>query len=158
MFLLFIIGGCVIIIAIIIVKRLLLTKQLEQLSAKIGCIPSYENVITNDGRKEAVYARNERFSVDIITDLETSFASVYITFAQEKGFTCYYTDYYQEADALVPQLKAFGIKPSEAVVKLIQDFKNIGKFVRLHNQQIIRNSLVTHKLFFDNCLKYPLDE
>lgn len=160
MFLLFITGGCVIIIAIIavIVKRLLLTKQLEQLSAKIGCIPSYENVITNDGRKEAVYACNERFSVDLITDLETSFASCYITFAQEKEFTCYYADYYKEADALVPQLKAFGIEPSEAVVKLIRDFKNIGKLVRLHNQQVIQNSLDRHKLFFDHCLKYPLDE
>ena len=160
MFLLFITGGCVIIIAIIavIVKRLLLTKQLEQLSAKIGCIPSYENVITNDGRKEAVYACNERFSVDLITDLETSFASCYITFAQEKEFTCYYADYYKEADALVPQLKAFGIEPSEAVVKLIRDFKNIGKLVRLHNQQVIQNSLNRHKLFFDHCLKYPLDE
>lgn len=157
---LFITGGCVIIIAIIavIVKRLLLTKQLEQLSAKIGCIPSYENVITNDGRKEAVYACNERFSVDLITDLETSFASCYITFAQEKEFTCYYADYYKEADALVPQLKAFGIEPSEAVVKLIRDFKNIGKLVRLHNQQVIQNSLDRHKLFFDHCLKYPLDE
>ena len=80
MFLLFVIGGCVIIIAIIvvIVKRLRLTKQSEQLSAKIGRIPSYESAITNDGRKEAVYAHNERFSVDIITDLETSFAARYI--------------------------------------------------------------------------------
>lgn len=44
MFLLFVIGGCVIIIAIIvvIVKRLRLTKQSEQLSAKIGRIPSYD--------------------------------------------------------------------------------------------------------------------
>ena len=147
-----------ILLAAIAARRLRLKKEAEQLSAKIGCIPSYENVITNDGRKEAVYACNERFSVDLITDLETSFASCYITFAQEKEFTCYYADYYKEADALVPQLKAFGIEPSEAVVKLIRDFKNIGKLVRLHNQQVIQNSLDRHKLFFDHCLKYPLDE
>lgn len=99
MFLLFVIGGCVIIIAIIavMVKRLRLTKQSEQLSAKIGRIPSYENVITNGGRKEAVYAHNERFSVNIVTDLETSFANRYITFAQEKEFIRYYTDCYNEA-------------------------------------------------------------
>lgn len=159
MFLLFVIGGCVIIIAIIavMVKRLRLTKQSEQLSAKIGRIPSYENVITNGGRKEAVYAHNERFSVNIVTDLETSFANRYITFAQEKEFIRYYTDYYNEARALVPQLKTFGIELSEVVLKFLHDFDNIGKLVRTHNQQVIRNSLDTHKLFFDHCLKYPLD-
>ena len=28
----------------------------------------------------------------------------------------------------------------------------------MHNQHVIRNLLDTHKLFFDHCLKYPLDE
>ncbi len=57
------IGGCVVAITVIVVvmTRIQLQKKSEQLFAKIGCIPSYENVITNDGRKEAVYARNERF-------------------------------------------------------------------------------------------------
>lgn len=87
MFLLFVIGGCVIIIAIIvvIVKRLRLTKQSEQLSAKIRCIPSYENNRINEERKFAISARNESFSVDIATDLEISFASSYVTFYTRKG-------------------------------------------------------------------------
>ena len=160
MFLLFVIGGCVIIIAIIavMVKRLRLTKQSEQLSAKIRCIPSYESNRINEERRFAISTLNERFFADIATDLEACFANCYITFLQEKEFSRYYTDYYKEADALVPQLKAFGIEPSEAVVKLIRDFNNIGKLVRLHNQQVIQNSLNRHKLFFDHCLKYPLDE
>lgn len=160
MFLLFVIGGCVIIIAIIavMVKRLRLTKQSEQLSAKIRCIPSYESNRINEERRFAISTLNERFFADIATDLEACFANCYITFLQEKEFSRYYTDYYKEADALVPQLKAFGIEPSEAVVKLIRDFNNIGKLVRLHNQQVIRNLLDSHKLFFDLCLKYPLDE
>lgn len=139
----------------VIIKRIQLKKRSEQLSAKIRRIQSYEAI---GERKAAISARNERFSVDIATDLETSFENRYITFSREKEFTRYYTDYYKEADALVPQLKAFGIEPSEVVVKLIQDFKNIGKLVRLHNQQVIRNLLNTNKLFFDRCLKYPLDE
>ena len=157
---LFITGGCVIIIAIIavMVKRLRLTKQSEQLSAKIRCIPSYESNRINEERRFAISTLNERFFADIATDLEACFANCYITFLQEKEFSRYYTDYYKEADALVPQLKAFGIEPSEAVVKLIRDFNNIGKLVRLHNQQVIQNSLNRHKLFFDHCLKYPLDE
>lgn len=147
-----------ILLAIIAARRLRLKKRSEQLSAKIRRIPSYESNRINEERKAAISTRNNRFSVDIATDLDTSFENRYITFSREKEFTCYYTDYYKEADALVSQLKAFGIEPSEAVVRLIQDFNNIGKLVRLHNQQIIRNSLDTHKLFFDNCLKYPLDE
>ena len=88
MFLLFVIGGCVIIIAIIvvIVKRLRLTKQSEQLSAKIGRIPSYESAITNDGRKEAVYAHNERFSVDIITKKNLPVITRIITKKQMRSF------------------------------------------------------------------------
>lgn len=147
-----------ILLAIIVARRIRLKKRSEQLSAKIRRIPSYESNRINEERKAAVSTRNERFSVDIATDLETSFATRYITFAQEKEFINYYADYYKEADALVPQLRAFGIEPSEAIVKLIRDFKNIGKLVRLHNQQVIRNLLDTNKLFFDRCLKYPLDE
>ena len=139
-------------------RRIRLKKRSEQLSAKIRRIPSYESNRISEERKAAISTRNECFSADIATDLETSFGNCYITFLQEKEFTRYYTDYYKEADALVPQLKAFGIEPSEAVVKLIRDFINIGKLVRLHNQHVIRNLLDTHKLFFDHCLKYPLDE
>lgn len=147
-----------ILLAIIAVRRIRLKKRSEQLSAKIRRIPSYESNRISEERKAAISTRNECFSADIDTDLETSFGNCYITFLQEKEFTRYYTDYYKEADALVPQLKAFGIEPSEAVVKLIRDFINIGKLVRLHNQHVIRNLLDTHKLFFDHCLKYPLDE
>ena len=147
-----------ILLAIIAVRRIRLKKRSEQLSAKIRRIPSYESNRITEERKAAISTRNECFSADIATDLETSFGNCYITFLQEKEFTRYYTDYYKEADALVPQLKAFGIEPSEAVVKLIRDFINIGKLVRLHNQHVIRNLLDTHKLFFDHCLKYPLDE
>ena len=153
-----VIGLVAILLAVLAVRRIRLKKQSEQLSAKLHRIPSFESNRINEERKFAISAHNESFSVDIATDLETSFASRYVTFTQEKEFTRYYTDYYKEADALVPQLKAFGIEPSEAVVKLIRDFNNIGKFVRLHNQQVIRNLLDRHKLFFDHCLKYPLDE
>lgn len=82
MFLLFVIGGCVIIIAIIavMVKRLRLTKQSEQLSAKIRCIPSYESNRINEERRFAISTLNERFFADIATDLEACFANCYITF------------------------------------------------------------------------------
>ena len=153
-----VIGLVAILLAVLAVRRIRLKKQSEQLSAKLHRIPSFESNRINEERKFAISVRNESFSVDIATDLETSFASRYVTFTQEKEFTRYYTDYYKEADALVPQLKTFGIKPSEVILKFLHDFDNIGKLVRLHNQQVIRNTLDSHKLFFDHCLKYPLDE
>ena len=154
------IGGCVVAITVIVVvmKRIQLKRRSEQLSAKIGRIPSYESKRINEERKTAISIRSECYFVDIVTDLETSFAACYITVAQEKEFTCYYADYYQEANTLVSQLKKFSIEPSDVIVKFLHDFDNIGKLVRLHNQQVIRNTLDTHKLFFDHCLKYPLDE
>lgn len=145
-------------LTVIAARRIRLKKQAEQLTAKIRRIPSYESNRINEERRFAISTLNERFFADIATDLEACFANCYITFLQEKEFARYYTDYYKEADALVPQLKTFSIEPSEAIVKLIRDFKNIDKLVRSHNQQVIRNTLDTHKLFFDHCLKYPLDE
>lgn len=153
-----VIGFVAILLAIIVARRIRLKKRSEQLSTKIRRIPSYESNRISEERKVAISARNECFSVDIVTDLETSFANRYITFAQEKEFIRYYTDYYNEARALVPQLKTFGIEPSEVVLNLLHDFDNIGKLVRVHDRQIIRNLLDTHKKFFDRCLKYPLDE
>ena len=153
-----VIGLVTILLAVIAVRRIRLKKWSEQLSAKIGRIPSYESKRINEDRKTAISIRSECYFVDIATDLENSFAACYITFAQEKEFTCYYAGYYQEADALIPQLKTFNIKPSDVILKFLHDFDNIGKLVRLHNQQVIRNLLDTHKLFFDHCLKYPLDE
>lgn len=136
--------------------RVRLIKQSERLSEKVSCISSY---ITDKGdKKEGVSVLNEEFSYDVATDLETSFENHYITFRQEKEFTRYYADYYNEAKRIVPQLRRFGVEPSENVLKLLRDFENIGKLVRRHNQSILRNLLEEHKDFFDNCLKYPLDE
>ncbi len=139
-------------------KRVRLKRRVEFLSAKISRSHYCENAKHNDNRRNAVLSRNNSFYVDISTDLDTAFANSYITYAQKKSFTRYYADYYNEAYALVPQLKIFGIKPSEVIVKLFQDFEKIDTLVRSHNQRIIQNLLYTNKLFFDNCLKYPLDE
>ena len=139
-----------------VTMRVRLIKQSERLSEKVSCISSY--ITDKDDKKEGVSVLNEEFSYDVATDLETSFENHYITFRQEKEFTRYYADYYNEAKRIVPQLRRFGVEPSENVLKLLRDFENIGKLVRRHNQSILRNLLEEHKDFFDNCLKYPLDE
>ncbi len=158
MTILLIIAICIvaILLVIMVTMRVRLIKQSERLSEKVSCISSYIN--NKDDKKEGVSVLNEEFSYDVATDLETSFENHYITFRQEKEFTRYYADYYNEAKRIVPQLRRFGVEPSENVLKLLRDFENIGKLVRRHNQSILRNLLEEHKDFFDNCLKYPLDE
>ena len=158
MTILLIIAICIvaILLVIMVTMRVRLIKQSERLSEKVSCISSY--ITDKDDKKEGVPVLNEEFSYDVATDLETSFENHYITFRQEKEFTRYYADYYNEAKRIVPQLRRFGVEPSENVLKLLRDFENIGKLVRRHNQSILRNLLEEHKDFFDNCLKYPLDE
>lgn len=158
MTILLIIAICIvaILLVIMVTMRVRLIKQSERLSEKVSCISSY--ITDKDDKKEGVSVLNEEFSYDVATDLETSFENHYITFRQEKEFTRYYADYYNEAKRIVPQLRRFGVEPSENVLKLLRDFENIGKLVRRHNQSILRNLLEEHKDFFDNCLKYPLDE
>ena len=154
------IGGCVVAITVIVVvmKRIQLKRRSKQLSEKISRISSYEKSLKYEERKAAISTRNECFPANIATDLEASFANRYITFSQEKEFANYYTEYYNEAKRLIPQLKTFGIEPSETIRKLLYDFKNIGKLVRKHNEQVISNLLDTHKQYFDCCLKYSLNE
>ncbi len=153
-----IIAICVvaILLVIMVTMRVRLIKQSERLSENVSCISSY--ITDKDDKKEGIPVLNKKFSYDVATDLETSFENHYITFRQEKEFARYYADYYNEAKRLVPQLRRFGVEPSENVLKLLRDFENIGKLVRRHNQSILRNLLEEHKDFFDNCLKYPLDE
>ncbi len=139
-------------------KRIQLKRRSKQLSEKISRISSYEKSLKYEERKAAISTRNECFPANIATDLEASFANRYITFSQEKEFANYYTEYYNEAKRLIPQLKTFGIEPSETIRKLLYDFKNIGKLVRKHNEQVISNLLDTHKQYFDCCLKYSLNE
>lgn len=56
------------------------------------------------------------------------------------------------------KLKAFSITPSETISQFINDFRDIDKLVKQHNEEVITFLLNTHKDFFDHCLKYPLDK
>ena len=88
MTILLIIAICIVAILLVIMTtiRVRLKKQSERLSEKVSRISSYENIITNNDKKEGVSVPNEKFSYDVVTDLETSFENHYITFRQEKAF------------------------------------------------------------------------
>ncbi|MDE5845068.1 MAG: UvrD-helicase domain-containing protein, partial [Muribaculaceae bacterium] len=133
----------------------ILVKRKEILfSQKIHHIQSfYDNKIKDKHPKNI-----DRFSCDIVADLEKSFNQCYIKFGAKKEFINYYYPYYEEAKTLSPHLQRNRIEPSKVVLKLIKDFENLENLISIHNENILNAQLETHKEFFDSCLTYPLDK
>ena len=144
------------IIGIVIVTiRLLLKKRLNELSERITTITPYKDI--QKSREKELKQSNESFFIDIETDLRNSFNEHIISSSEEKQFTKYYTEFFHKVNSLQRSLEAFHIKPSETISKFTHDFGNIHSIVKRHNEQVIQDTLDTHKVFFDHCLKYPLD-
>ena len=81
-----------------------------------------------------------------------------VSSSEEEQFTKYHKGFFCKVNSLQKSLEAFHIQPSEAISKFARDFGNIHALVKKHNEEIVQNILDTHKVFFDHCLKYPLDK
>ena len=157
---LFILIICIIAISVIVIAmvRTRLKNKSKELSEKLSHIFSYKDKSNYEQAKERLSALNDAVFVDIPTDLSNKFHGKIISATQEIDFTNHYKSYSQEAHSLAKKLEAFHITPSETISKLIRDFGNINRLVKLHNETVINHILDTHKEFFDHCLKYPLDK
>ena len=157
---LFILIICIIAISVIVIAmvRTRLKNKSKELSDKLSHIFSYKDKSNYEQAKERLSALNDAVFVDIPTDLSNKFHGKIISATQEIDFTNHYKSYSQEAHSLAKKLEAFHITPSETISKLIRDFGNINRLVKLHNETVINHILDTHKEFFDHCLKYPLDK
>lgn len=151
---------CIIAISIVgmAVERTRLKNKSKELSEKLSHISSYKDKSNYEQAKERLSALNDAVFIDIPTDLSNKFHGKIISATQEIDFTNHYKSYFQEAHSLAKKLEAFHITPSETISKLIRDFGNINRLVKLHNESVINHILDTHKEFFDHCLKYPLDK
>lgn len=141
---------------IIVAIRLLLKKKSNELSEQIATITPYKDI--QESREKELRQSNESFFIDIETDLRNSFNGHIISSSEEEQFTKYYAEFFHEVISLQKSLEAFHIEPSETISKFTHDFGNIHSFVKRHNEQVIQDTLNTHKDFFDHCLKYPLDK
>ena len=141
---------------IIMAIRLLLKKRSNELSERIATITPYKNI--QESREKELKQSNESFFIDIETDLRNSFNGHIISSSEEEQFTKYYIEFFHEVNSLLKSLEAFHIEPSETISKFTHDFGNIHSIVKRHNEQVIQDTLDTHKDFFDHCLKYPLDK
>ena len=134
---------------IAIIRRRLKAKN-EELSELINQ-SSYENARCN------ALKSNKCTFVDIATDINKTFYGRIISQRQQRELADHYSPNFQEAYSLYKKLEMFGIAPSEAITRFINDFGNINQLVKRHNDGVINLLLDTHKSFFDHCLKYPLD-
>lgn len=153
------IGIClvaVIAIVIVIMRHTRLKNEVRELSDRISHTPPFKQEQSYDVA-DTVRNAYENFLIDIETDLGCSFDGQVISSSQGKRFSHHYADIYNDASLLCKKLDAFRIKPSEAIIKFIHDFRAIPDFVKKHNEKVILHLLETHKDFFDRCLKYPLD-
>ena len=155
---LFILAICIIAISlvVIVIVRIRLKNKSKELSERIATITSYRDI--QERREKELRQSNKSFFIDIETDLRNSFNGHIISSSEEEQFTKYYTEFFHEVNSLLKSLGAFHIEPSEAISKFTHDFGNIHSIVKRHNEQVIQDTLDTHKDFFDHCLKYPLDK
>ena len=133
-----------------------LKSKSKGLSERIATITPYRDIQEN--REKELSQSNKSFFIDIETDLRNSFNGHIISSSEEEQFTKYYTGFFYEANSLLKNLETFNIEPSETISKFTHDFGNIHSIVKRHNEQVIQDTLDTHKDFFDHCLKYPLDK
>ena len=134
----FIVGFCVIAISVvvIVVVRVHLKNKSKELSAKLAQISPY-SVISNYGKvRENTSALNEDLFLDIPADLSKTYYGKLISINQENDFVQHYQGSFQEAYSLLKKLKAFKITPSDTIIKFINDFRSINKFVNLHNEEV----------------------
>lgn len=155
---LFILTICIIAISfvVIVLVRIRLKNKSKELSERIVTITSYRDI--QEHREKELSQSNKSFFIDIETDLRNSFNGRIISSSEEEQFTKYYTGFFHEVNSLLKSLEAFHIEPSETISKFTHDFGNIHLIVKRHNEQVIQDTLDTHKDFFDHCLKYPLDK
>lgn len=146
---LFILIICIIAISVIVIAmvRTRLKNKSKELSEKLSHIFSYKDKSNYEQAKERLSALNDAVFVDIPTDLSNKFHGKIISATQEIDFTNHYKSYSQEAHSLAKKLEAFHITPSETISKLIRDFGNINRLVKLHNETVINHILDTHKEF-----------
>ena len=150
-------GLCIAAIAIvgIVAIRLLLKKKSKELTLQVESVTPFQ--AAHKSKDEILKQEHDRFFKDIESDLEQTFNGQYITYREEKQFTEYYTELFHEVNDFLKRLETFHVEPSETIIKFVSDFENLQWFIKSHNDRFIKEELDTYKVFFDHCLKYPLD-
>ncbi len=140
--------------------QILLRNKANELLEKLNSITTYSVTAGGKGNKQSktnLSIPNDAIFVDIPTDINNSFNDKIISATQGLDFINHYRPYFQEAYSLAKKLELFNISISDPISTIISDFEQIDSIIKQHNETVISDILQTHKVFFDHCLKYPLD-
>ena len=147
-----IILGCAIVAAVVVVAivRIRLKARLVEFQLQLKELVAYSS--------KCLLESNKSKFIDIPTDFCRIFKGKIVSARQQSDFINYYYPYYKIANDLLKRAKTFNVVCPIEVHKFIEEFELISSFAKTHNEKVIKALLDTHKSFFDNCLKYPLDK
>ena len=147
-----IILGCIIVVAVveIAIVRMRLKIRLNELQLQLKELETYSSICLQESNKSKF--------IDIPTDFCRIFKGKIVSARQQSDFINYYYPYYKIASDLLKRTTTLKIVCPIEVYKFIEEFISISRFAKIHNEKVINALLDTHKSFFDNCLKYPLDK
>lgn len=142
----------------IVLTRIQLRKQSKALDDKIKKISSTNEHFNSEANREILSKFNTKIFIDIPTDLNNNFNGEFIASTTKKEVIESYTHLFHQASSLQRKLNTFRVKIPDTISKFIHDYNNIHDIVKHHNTEVVQTWLEKYKYFFDNCLKYPLDE
>lgn len=97
-------------------------------------------------------------STDIPTEVDQAFQGRSINESDKKGILSPYEEDYQRALKLNAWLDRFHVNATDEIINLMSSYESIDSIVERHNKQVEDEILAENKVFFDTCLKYPLDQ
>ena len=97
-------------------------------------------------------------STDIPTEVDQAFQGRSINESDKKGILTPYEEDYQRALKLNAWLDRFHVNATDEIINLMSSYESIDSIVERHNKQVEDEILAENKVFFDTCLKYPLDQ
>lgn len=153
--------GLLILIGIIILwmsMRKMYEHKSERLDETISAMPAYQHSNSYHVTGEILKQESNKTFDNLEDILEHSFDDHIITGSEEEGFRNQFRYIFNEACSLRRKLKTLRLQPKKRMMKLIYDFGSIHRLVKQHNEKVIRVRLENNRIFFDQCLTYPLDE
>lgn len=153
---LILIGIFVLVVAILFIAttHMYYTKKRDRFIEEIRNIIPYYIGIHGEGADGYC---GGKYNVSILNDFKRSFADVFVTYPMLESFSNVYREYYNKALELHKTLSLHSISPTKIITTFIHEYENIPTCTNSHNNRYVDALLEKHKVFFDTCLKYPLD-
>lgn len=112
--------------------------------------------------RREVYIKASRLSAEIsslsvVAELERVYRNCIITVSENQSFKDLYRLNFEQVERIIAKLRAFHVTVPENLSSFYHEYRSLDTIVSQHNSQVEGLILRHNALFFDSCLKYPLD-